>query len=283
MRQAINFPIHPKAVEYFRPGGVDAVLLCHGFAGSPYDLRELADLLAEAGATVCVVRLAGHGTDPRDLAATTIDDWRSSIDSALSRLGRIRSLLLVGNSFGGNLLIDLSIRRKLPVSGFVLLSTPAFTHGEAWKRLLLPLVLPWKFSVKKSWVKNEGRSHYLNKGSYVEIPLRAYRQFLLFLRAVSRAQFRLISAPVLLLYSLHDTVIKPKSAEFIYQQVATEDRQIVWVDDTYHSPLTSKKKRQLYITILDFYRKQRDAWMKEGPMVRYEGSQPKGESVYSRE
>ncbi len=260
MRQARHVPVHPNAIEYFRDGGSDAVLLCHGFAGSPFDLREIADRLADAGARVCVARLAGHGTSPEDLAERTVQDWRKSLDQALDRLGTVRSVLFVGNSFGGNLLVDLSLRRAIPLSGIVLLSTPVFTPGESWKRFLLPLVLPWKFSVKKSWVKQEGRDHYLDKGSYLEIPLRAYREFLSFLRSESRRQFARITAPILLLYSKHDVVIKPKSAEYIFHSVQSSDRELVWVDDTYHSPLNSKKKEELFQKILFFYRRQRDTW-----------------------
>lgn len=254
MRQASTEPIHPNARDYFRRGGPDAVLLTHGFTGSPFDLRELADVFHDAGATVLVKRLAGHGTTLRDLANRSLADWRQSLDEAVEQLGSFRSIVLVGNSFGGNLLLDLCQRRALPVRGVVLLSTPIFMPGEWWKRLLLPVILPWKFSVAKSWVKREDRADYLVRGSYVEIPLRGYREFLNVLHGQDRAFFSRFSLPILLVYSTHDSVIKPHSAQFIYQNVASLLKRLYWVNDTHHSPLQSKRKAELYQLILSFFR-----------------------------
>jgi len=257
MRQASEFVVHPKAQDYYLPGDKNAVLLTHGFTGSPYDLHELADVLHALGSTVLVKRLAGHGTDPHDLALTTSEDWQRSLDEAVGQLGNIRSLLLVGNSFGGNLLIDLSQRTELPVCGIVLLSTPLITQGEWWKRLALPVISSVKFSVKKPWIKNEGEAQFIEKGSYTEIPLKSYKQFLDFLHKRTKAQIRQVTDPIMFVYSRHDTVIKPKSAEKIFDSVRSVDKSLYWVDDTYHSPLGSAKKTEIFDKIVAFYLQRR--------------------------
>lgn len=251
----MHYPVHEKANDYFLAGGEFGVLLTHGFSGSPYDLRELADHLHSQGWSVLVKRLAGHGTDPRDLAQTGIEEWRASLDEGLNILRqRCRHIVGVGNSFGGSLLTDLEVRQPGSLSAIVLLSTPLFTYGEWWKRRLLPLVMPWKFSAKKAWVKHEGKADYLARGSYIEIPLTAYKHFLDFLRNVSKRQYHQLGIPALLVYSSRDSVVKPHSAEYIYTALPGPVKKLYWVHDSYHSPLRSRNKNDVFRVILEFLR-----------------------------
>jgi len=53
-------PVLPGAEAYSHDGGPTAVLLCHGFTGSPQSLRPWAEHLAAAGLTVSLPRLPGH-------------------------------------------------------------------------------------------------------------------------------------------------------------------------------------------------------------------------------
>ncbi|HYP19346.1 MAG TPA: carboxylesterase, partial [Chloroflexia bacterium] len=55
-------------------------LLVHGFSGSPPEMRGLGTFLAEQGARVEGVRLAGHGTEPEELKGLTWGDWLSSAE-----------------------------------------------------------------------------------------------------------------------------------------------------------------------------------------------------------
>jgi carboxylesterase len=82
-----------------RPHGV---LCIHGFGGSPYSLRGVAEAFARAGYHVEVPLLAGHGTSPEDLAAARWKDWTASAEEAYLRLAsRVDSVVVVGLSMGG--------------------------------------------------------------------------------------------------------------------------------------------------------------------------------------
>src|SRR5690349_21946229 len=59
--------------------GRTGVLLVHGFTGSPFSLRPLAELLAARGFTVDVPLLPGHGATWRDMLPTRYDDWRRHV------------------------------------------------------------------------------------------------------------------------------------------------------------------------------------------------------------
>ncbi len=252
--------VHANAADYRRDGGPLGILLTHGLAGSAYDLRALADWLHDQlNATVLIKRLAGHGTTPRELARMTLRDWRQSLAEGVDELRNTDRLFLIGNSFGGNLMIDLALRCPRPVAGLVLLSAPIFTNGEWWQRAILPLVIPWRFSIRKHWIKYEGEADYVKRGSYLEVPLSTYREFLWILRFISREQVRAIQPPTLMIYSKHDVVIKPHSAEFIYRRLPGRNKQLFWLDDSYHSPLSSKRTADVFQQVTDFIRRHSDA------------------------
>ena len=241
--------INPQADDYRRSGGAAlGILMTHGLAGSTYDLRPLADWLNDKlNATVLIKRLAGHGM--------TLRDWRQSLNEGLAELHQCDHLFLIGNSFGGNLMIDLALRCQRPVAGLVLLSTPIFTNGEWWQRAILPLVIPWRFSIRKHWIKYEGEADYLKRGSYLEVPLATYREFLWILRFISREQVPEIHQPTLMIYSKHDVVIKPHSAEYIYRRLPSRDKQLFWLDDSYHSPLSSKRTADVFREVTEFIKR----------------------------
>src|SRR5512143_1445014 len=113
------------------PGGPDAVLLLHGLTGSPFEVRYLAERLAEAGMRCRAPRLAGH-PDPRLLARTRWRDWVAGARDELLRLGGARRTFVVGCSMGALVACALAHDHPDRVQGLVLLA-PALElqlHGR---------------------------------------------------------------------------------------------------------------------------------------------------------
>src|SRR5699024_8808100 len=63
-----------------------AVLMLHGFTAGPESVRPWAPALADAGATVHVPLLTGHGTSVSDLARTTAGQRRRDVQQSLDTL-----------------------------------------------------------------------------------------------------------------------------------------------------------------------------------------------------
>ena len=63
------------AQPFYLPAGRTGCLVLHGFSANPEEMRWLGDYLYSQGHTILGVRLAGHGTDPHDLARTRWTDW----------------------------------------------------------------------------------------------------------------------------------------------------------------------------------------------------------------
>ena len=110
MTAATPSPIPTR--EFFLPGqgahGRTGLLLVHGLAGTPNEMRQLGRSFQSAGFEVHGVQLAGHCAGLDDLVATHWQDWAGSVHAAAQRLrARVDKLVVVGLSMGAVLALAL--------------------------------------------------------------------------------------------------------------------------------------------------------------------------------
>jgi len=123
-----------------------AVLLLHGFTGSPYEVHLLGKYLHEKHGLHCAAPLlAGHHASLAALSRTRWHDWLSSADAALHKLWRqvaatatAPRLSVVGLSMGG--LLALELCRRYPASSSR--TGPAQPAITAFAAMAVPLWLP---------------------------------------------------------------------------------------------------------------------------------------------
>src|SRR5258708_2716097 len=102
-------PVIAGAQPYSHAGGSTGVLLCHGFTGSPHSLRPWAEYLAEAGLSVSVPRLPGHGTTWQEMSRTRWEDWYAEVDRGYEDLrGRSGEIFVMGLSMGACLALRMA-------------------------------------------------------------------------------------------------------------------------------------------------------------------------------
>ncbi len=112
-------------------------MLClHGFTGTPFEVRPLAEGLAHQGFTVSAPLLPGHGTTVQALAATRWHDWLAGAEAALDKLlfevggGPVG---IAGFSMGGLLALRLARMRPENVGALALMAVPLrLRQAEAW-------------------------------------------------------------------------------------------------------------------------------------------------------
>lgn len=110
-----------------------AILLIHGFMGSPYDLQWIGTQLNDAGYTVYIPRLPGHGTNAKDFQANSYKDWiRCVFHVYIDISAKHEQVFVAGHSMGG-LLASLLAARFNPEK--LLLFAPAFSFTD--KRIAL--------------------------------------------------------------------------------------------------------------------------------------------------
>lgn len=169
------------------PGAKSAALLVHGFTATPWEMRPLAEFLADAGIASLAVRLPGHGTSPEDLAGRRWEEWFSAVFDGYQILSKeFQSIYGMGMSTGCLLL--LAIAKANPLHGLVLFSPYLrVLHRLApyaeWLRWIRP------YHVKAA---DEG----LNERYYNRRPLASIHQINRLLQTV-RSQLPHIVCPVL--------------------------------------------------------------------------------------
>jgi len=98
-------PFDPDVVRPWSLGeGRRGVLLLHGFAGTPPELRRLGEHLARNGYRCRGPALAGHASTPEALETSTRRDWTRSAQEELDTLAReCDEVMVAGQSMGGTI------------------------------------------------------------------------------------------------------------------------------------------------------------------------------------
>ncbi len=110
------------AEPFSATGGAEGALVLHGFTGNPSSMRAIAEKLADAGLTVELPRLPGHGTAVEEMLPLGWADWTAAADAAFGGLvARCATVAVVGLSMGGTLACWLA-ERHTEVCGLALVN-----------------------------------------------------------------------------------------------------------------------------------------------------------------
>ena len=223
-------PLLPGAEPFRHEGGETAVLLCHGFTGSPQSMRPWAQHLADRGLTVSLPLLPGHGTRWEDLGVTGWQDWYAEVDREL-RLLRDRSarVFVAGLSMGGALALRLAARHGDAVSGVMVVNPANRVHGVAAHALpvlrhLVPATKGIASDIAKPVIRELG---------YDRVPLHAAHSLRNFFRLVDR-ELPQVTQPLLLMRSPQDHVVPPADSARILSRVSSADVTEVLLEQSYH-------------------------------------------------
>lgn len=221
----------PNGEEFHLPGGAIAVLMIHGFTGSPVSVRPWAQALHESGFTVHVPRLPGHARTWQEMNNTRWQDWYQEVDAALSMLkSKHERVFVAGFSMGGALALRLAAMRSKDVEG-LLLANPAI-HDD---RLVMKLVPILKYFIPS--VAGRGTDVAAPnppKHSYGRTPLHALHSLQKLWRDVQR-RLHHIDTPLMIGYSIQDHVVDPKNSETVIDNVASVDIREVIFENSFHN------------------------------------------------
>lgn len=236
----------PRPFEF--SGGKKAVLLLHGFTGSPSELRPLGKFLAGKGYTVKAPLLAGHGTTPEDMMRTGMKDWVKSAGDAYFYLKRKHEdVYVAGLSMGGSLALHLAAR--LPVRGVISMCAPIFIQDRraGLARWIAPFV---KFNSHKT-PHAEHIEPFL--AGYDRTPMRCVPELLKLIQKVRR-ELPGIKVPVLIQQAKQDLTVQPKSADYLFQHIGSSQKQLKWYPNSGHILPVDHDRDQVFADIEQFLR-----------------------------
>lgn len=221
----------PNSAGFTLKGGRTGILMIHGFIGSPISITPWAQSLNDAGLTVCVPRLPGHGTTPSDMNKTRWEDWYLEVESEFIKLSaQCDRIFVAGFSMGGALALRLAQIRGSEIDGMILLNASIYDERKIF--YLLPLiskVLPMLPGGDTDVSKPGAPLHTYNK-----IPLKALNSLRKLWKLVERDLY-LVDLPLMVAYSVNDHVVHPVCSETIIDNVFSVDIREVIFEESFHN------------------------------------------------
>lgn len=204
-------------------------LLVHGLTSTPQSMRAVGEYLAEHGIDVEAVLLPGHGTTPEDLESTSWEDWYEAVRAGLDRLRpRCDRLFVCGQSMGGALAMRAAALE--PVDGLITLA--GFVYLRDWRVKLLPVlrrVMRWRRSIGNDIADPEA----YDEVCYARMSLQTVEDLIALGRDV-QPLLPDIEVPALIIQSRVDHVVPPDTADYIYDHIASRDKELVRLEHSYH-------------------------------------------------
>lgn len=230
-------------------GGDHAVLLLHGFTGSPGHMRPLGERLNAAGYTVQAVTLPGHGTRLEDMRRCTARMYIEAVRQAVVTLKKdYANVTAAGLSMGG--VLSLIAAEQMDIHSVIPLSAPMRTRNR-----LMPLSkIASPFVPVTYWKANPKREDRLDAAydyGYAGFPTRAAYE-LYQLITLARKNLFAIHCPLLAIQSHMDDTISKDSLDTIVAGAGSEKKASLWLDHAPHVITLSSELDRIVTAILAF-------------------------------
>jgi carboxylesterase len=190
----------------------------------------LAEAFADAGFSVELPLLPGHGTEVADLLPTRFEDWLAAAEEAYQRLAaHCDRTVVAGLSMGGTLTLELA-RRYPEIAGAIVVNPLVAPPAESFLDIL-------RGSLESGLAVLPGIGSDIAKEGVVELaydeaPIEAALS--LFAAAADLAEhLEDVRSPLLLLQSRTDHVVPPESGDLVVEKAGGPVER-VWLEDSFH-------------------------------------------------
>jgi carboxylesterase len=220
----------PGAEPWSHDGGPLGAVCLHGFTGNPSAMRPVAQAFADAGFSVELPRLPGHGTSVADMQATGWHDWASEAEAAYARLSaRCERVVVAGLSMGGSLALWLATRHA-DLAGLVCINPATQPLAPEVVHMVREMVAAGEHLIPG------GRADIADPDavdiSYPDTPLVPLLSLMDALEGL-QPSLELVTMPLLLLTSRQDHVIDPSSSDHVAALVKGPVERIT-LERSYH-------------------------------------------------
>ncbi|TFB24311.1 abhydrolase domain-containing 18 [Filobacillus milosensis] len=227
--------------------GDRAVLLLHGFTGHSADVRMLGRYLEKKGYTSHAPIYKGHGEPPEELVKSNAKDWWKD---ALDGYNHLKDkgydeIAVAGLSLGGVLALRLAYEK--PVKGVVPICSPMFFDNvEELTQGFRQFAKEYKQLEKKEedQIKQEIDDIMENSEETFETLSDLIKEV--------HDQVDHIYAPTLVLQAEEDEMINKDSANYIYDNVEADEKDIKWYEGAPHVITLSDYKEKVHEDVYNF-------------------------------
>lgn len=228
---------------FFFEEGPRAVLLLHGFTGNSSDVRQLGRFLQKKGYTSYAPQYEGHAAPPEEILKSSPHVWfKDSLDGYdfLQDKG-YDEIVVAGLSLGGVFALKLSLNRD--VKGIVTMCAPTEgrTEGTIYEGFL---------DYARNFKKYEGKDQAtIDKEMEDFHPTDTMKELSETLNSIKN-DIEDVLDPILVIQAEQDKMIDPQSANYIYQNVESDFKDIKWYANSGHVITIDKEKEKVFE---DFY------------------------------
>lgn len=240
---------HPNAKPFLLESGDNAVLLIHGFTGSPSHMRTIGEAAHAAGFTARGILLPGHGTTIDDMEKSSGAQWLAASREAMVEMQkRYRHVAVGGLSMGG--ILAMLIAEAFNPSA-LLLFAPALRYKQL-TNYASPVakhfmrVAKWR---PRAFSPEEFLRDY--DFGYPDAPVKMVEEMTALQRKAKRGMAK-ISCPTLILQSHHDESVHVTVPERIAGGIASTVKEICWVDQSPHVLTIGPDRQYVNERVVDF-------------------------------
>ncbi|MCP8617662.1 alpha/beta hydrolase [Salirhabdus salicampi] len=227
--------------------GQRAVLLLHGFTGHSADVRMLGRYLQKKGYTSHAPIYRGHGAPPEELVKYTPEDWWEDVQHALHHLKMkgYDEIAVAGLSLGG--VLGLKLAYSEPITGVIPMCSPMFFDNETQLKSGFQ-------QFAKEYKQLEQKPHEQIEAEIKELMDNAMNTFEALEQFLKEVHDHIdeIYTPTFVIQARKDEMINTESANYIYDEVETDEKQIKWYEESGHVITLDKEKDQLHEDIFHF-------------------------------
>ncbi|EOR22724.1 MULTISPECIES: carboxylesterase [Niallia] len=232
----------------FKGDNKRAVLLLHGFTGNTSDVRLLGRYLNTKGYTCYVPLYKGHGVPPEELVEYGPKDWWKDVTEAYQHLKEMgfEEIAVGGLSLGG--VFSLKLGYTVPVKGIVTMCAPMYIKSE-------DVMYEGVLEYARNYKQREKKSEEVIEQEMAQFkPMNTLKELQNLIKEV-RESVDLIYSPVFVIQARHDQMIDTNSANIIYEEVESIQKDIKWYENSGHVITHDKEKEKVFEDFYQFLEK----------------------------
>lgn len=237
--------IEPKPFTF--EAGPRAVLLLHGFTGHSADVRMLGRYLETKNYTTHAPIYQGHGKSPEHLLNTNAKAWWKDVKEAFNHLKSLgyEEIAVAGLSLGGVFTLKLAYTEQIKAA--IPMCTPMFfDNEEQLTKGFRAFAKEYKQLEKKDEETIEKELNHLQDHAP-----DLFQEVGSLVQEVNE-NIDTIYTPTMVVQARQDQMINTNSANYIYDNVETDQKEIKWYEKSGHVITLGKEKEQLHEDIFKF-------------------------------
>jgi len=238
----------------FNPNSKLGVYLIHGFSSTTYEVKKLAEYLAQQGYYVQADNLPGHSTSIEDCNLTTHEEWLSFVEQKIASMyTKCDKVIVMGVSMGA--VLTLHLASIFPLDGAVVAGGLFKFKNEFNVRILVRLLHRFKTtqSKRKNFTKEQLKIISNQFYGYDYYPLIALNEMRKMVDKV-RDNLHKISSPTLLIHSKIDQTATFENFQIIKKSLKNTHLSTLVLEKTGHHVFDTEEsdKEEIFSTISRF-------------------------------